>query len=432
MPDRKFLSLVIQSIAILMLACQARAESLNAVIQQALVSHPSIQAQQSQAATAKAEKEFARQQFYPTPSISLEQNLTSGNGNTLYRGDNAQLIFRVQQPLWTGGRLSAGLSKAQAQIDASSSSIEEARELIALKTIQAWGDWYGADLKVKALELSVVSHEKLHAQVKRRVEIGASAPAELVLTDSRVAQTISSLKAYQSLARTAKVRLLQLIGKSTELNLTNEQYLNAQLSNLETLQAKVQAYNPTIRKLHAKLEAQSREIDVQKSQLMPDVYLRAEHQQGNFFYNNLQDTNLVFLGVSTKFGAGLSSLSGIEVAKNQKEAIQHDLETAERNILEQVQSDWIGHLSLLARLPFLEDSVLSTKATAEAWDRQFLAGKKSWLEVMNTARELAQAELELADVKASLIETDWRLAVLTDGVDAVLHQASQLQPKDHW
>lgn len=419
----KFRSLILLG---LLVSQQVKAESLSELIQIAISAHPSVQAQKSQSDLAKSEREIAQQQFLPTPSINLEQNLTSNTNRSLYKGDDAQLVLRLQQPLWTGGRLTSGLSKAEAQVQVSLYSVEEVRQQIALRTVQAWSDWYGAELKIQAMAKSVETHQRLQNQVKRRVELGASAPAELILTESRVAQSISMLQAYQAMAGAAKVRIVQLVGNTIDAELpTGDSLQNYEYGNLESLQAKIQTNNPSIKKLQAQLAVQAREIEVRKSELMPDVYLRAEHQQGNYFYNNAPDTNLLFLGISTKFGAGLSSFGKIDSAQKQQESINSELEATERNIIEQIQSDWIQLLSLQSRLPFLEESLLSTKATADAWDRQFLAGKKSWLEVMNTTRELAQAELELADAKAGLIATQWRLVLLTDGVDLAIAAASR-------
>jgi len=52
-------------------------------------------------------------------------------------------------------------------------------------------------------------------------------------------------------------------------------------------------------------------------------------------------------------------------------------------------------------------------------DRQFLAGRKSWTEVLNAARELSQAQAQLTDVKANHIAVSWRLALFVNGLDIV-------------
>jgi adhesin transport system outer membrane protein len=91
---------------------------------------------------------------------------------------------------------------------------------------------------------------------------------------------------------------------------------------------------------------------------------------------------------------------------------------------EQVLSDWTQAATLAARQVELQDSLQASRDTAQAWDRQFLAGRKTWVEVMNIARELAQAETELADVLAVRVLVSWRLALYTQGLDSLLAGAS--------
>jgi adhesin transport system outer membrane protein len=54
-----------------------------------------------------------------------------------------------------------------------------------------------------------------------------------------------------------------------------------------------------------------------------------------------------------------------------------------------------------------------------SYERQFLAGRKSWLDVMNAARELAQTETQLADLVSTQVLVTWRLVLNTGGVDAI-------------
>ena len=42
-----------------------------------------------------------------------------------------------------------------------------------------------------------------------------------------------------------------------------------------------------------------------------------------------------------------------------------------------------------------------------------MAGRKSWIELMNAARELAQAQTAAAEVEAAYIVSSWRLALNT-------------------
>ena len=51
----------------------------------------------------------------------------------------------------------------------------------------------------------------------------------------------------------------------------------------------------------------------------------------------------------------------------------------------------------------------------QSYDRQFFAGRRSWLDLMNAERERAQVQLQMADLQASLVATRYRIAILTQG-----------------
>lgn len=89
-------------------------------------------------------------------------------------------------------------------------------------------------------------------------------------------------------------------------------------------------------------------------------------------------------------------------------------------ITEQIESDWLQLRSVEQRQAALKDSLIAARHTAESWDRQFLAGRKSWQEVLNAARELLQAEIEMSDAVVSESVLKWRLTIASRGVDAAL------------
>jgi adhesin transport system outer membrane protein len=108
------------------LAHPACAQPLEQLIAIALASHPSAQAQTALVQSSQYGVDSARWQYYPTPSLSIEAAGTSGN-DTLYQGNNRVAIARLQQPLWTGGRLAAGVDKAAAGLTASQASLDEVK-----------------------------------------------------------------------------------------------------------------------------------------------------------------------------------------------------------------------------------------------------------------------------------------------------------------
>ena len=84
-----------------------------------------------------------------------------------------------------------------------------------------------------------------------------------------------------------------------------------------------------------------------------------------------------------------------------------------------VRSDLALLKSFEIRLPALHEATRTAIEVYESYQRQFLTGRKSWLDVMNSARDLQQARLQLADVTAGHLTLSWRLYVLANPLQAI-------------
>ena len=395
--------------------------SLAEALAEALRTHPSVLTPMRQVEVARADRRVAQQQFFPTPSVSLEQ-VSPSAADPSYRGDKQLQLFRLQQPLWTAGRLTAGLDKSQAGIDISDANLAEARLQLSFKVLQAWSDWTAAIRKVRAVEQSLEAHRRLDGILKRRIQEGASAPTEQILTESRLQQTQAQWETMQAQTRLARVRLEQLIGRPLSAQDEPQALRPYQTDSPEQMTSTALKYFPAHVRGQAQLRSQEAEWLERKADLYPEVYLRAEHQRGNFAYADIPSVNRVFLGLTSRLGAGLTTGMQLESIAKKREVLVSDLENVERTLREQIQTEWIQLSSALNRLPSLKQSLASARLTAQAWDRQFLAGRKSWMEVMNTVREVLQADLDLVDAETQILLGSWRLACLVETPEMALNK----------
>jgi outer membrane protein, adhesin transport system len=402
------------------LPLSVHAQVLEQLIASALASHPSAQGQRALVQSAEAGVDSARWQFYPTPSVSVETANASA-ADRLYEGDNRVSTLRLQQPLWTGGRLSAGMDKAAAGLVVSQASLEEVRLQLGLRVVQTYGDWLSAHLKTLANEKSLATHVRLREQVKRRLTEGASAQSDLVLAVARLEGISADVTAARAQGEIALARLGQLLGSPVDgLALT------AVLASPRALNGGAQALleraigiNPTVTKAQAQARVQEAVIEERRADLMPEVYVRIERQYGNYNFPNGEPQNRLFIGLTSRFGAGLSTVSNIEAARTQHAAALTEIEVQSRTVSEQVLADYALSLSAASRMASIQASLRAAEDVSASYDRQFLAGRKSWLDVMNAARELAQTETQLADLQSTQVVVTWRLVAYTRGIDAV-------------
>ena len=394
---------------------------LESLIFEALSSHPSQKSQSSLVQSAQAGLDSARWQFYPTPSVTFENARTSAN-DSAYAGDNTVTNLRLQQPLWTGGRLTAGLKKAEANVTVTRAAQEDTRQQLALRVVQNYGDWLGAYLKILANEKSMATHIRLHEQVKRRIQQGLSSDSDLTQAVTRLESLVSDIAVARAQQDIAEARLGQLVGRPVVTN-----SLRAALASphalslgLPMLLVQAQATNPSIQKARAQASVQESVIAERRADFLPEVYLRAEQQYGNYAYRNAPSASRLFIGLSSKFGPGMSSRSELQSAQLQHQAYLEEINVQALAVSEQVLTDFTLVASSQVRLTSLETSLNAAQEVSNSYERQFLAGKKTWLDVMNAARELAQTESQLADTESTQLVVTWRLAITTQGLSDVM------------
>ena len=133
----------------------------------------------------------------------------------------------------------------------------------------------------------------------------------------------------------------------------------------------------------------------QRSATRPEVFLQFQRE-----FDDFKPDSRLQVGIRSQFGAGLSSFSGIAQAREAVSSAIALRRSEELAIRERVRADLATLQSFAFRRPALEEAVRTAKQVYESYQRQFLAGSKSWLDVMNSARDLQVAQLQLAEAVA--------------------------------
>lgn len=395
--------------------------SLEALLQSALEEHPLVDAGRAEIRSAEQGIKSARWQFFPTPGVEY-QRAYADDADRNFQGDDYTAVFSLEQPLWSGGRISGGLASARAALGISQASLQENQRELALRVVQAYGEWLTASLQKDTLETSEQRHLKLFERVRRRMEGGVSTGSDLQLASGRLQSVKADRAAIEARERSAIAVLSELSGRSlTVSELANaRRNLPQELVLLEAnLVNSALSHSPSIERADAEVEAARAEIKTRRAQTRPDVFLRFERQFNNLQFANQGPESRVLVGVRSQLGAGLSSYSGIAEAQETVSAALAFRRSAELSIREQVRSDLALLNSFEIRLPALQEATRTAIEVYESYQRQFLTGRKSWLDVMNSARDLQQARLQLADVTAGHLTLSWRLYVLANPLQAI-------------
>ncbi len=376
---------------------------LDGLIAQAILHHPSIAARHAEVKATQAEVDAARSQYYPTPSVQLQQD----------KGEHTT-VLTVQQPLWAGGRLDSGLDAARSRENATRISISDTQYTIALRVTAAWAAWAQARGRSEALDKGVALLNIYAESVSRRIQAGASGEVDRELVAARLAQTQGDLAAARSAERSALARLVQVTGqplRSQDLAVADAATgMDIPPPALDAFIAQALNRSAALKRLEADIETARHEAQQRRAALWPTLNLRAQHQRGNASSTGgTANDSRIMLVLEYTPGAGLSASANIDASEARIIGLRDSLDAARRDLTETITTDYEEHLASSDRKRHLQRTIKASAEVLASYDRLFVAGKRNWLDVINAARDLIQAQTTLADVDAQQISARARL-----------------------
>ena len=361
---------------------------------------PSIERARAAIAAAEDGITAAKWQFGPSPSFSRE--LASGTSRYVN-------VIRIQQPLYTGGLLSANLSAARTTLRSSEQELLAAQLQLKLKIVQTWADWTKVRGRIDSLEALQRSHQELLDMILRRNQAGVATNADASLAASRLSAVQAELAQARLEEGLQRDRLQRLARRPVDGPLLHA--LDGQLPEppaLNEVLDRIQL-SPEMAIARANVDLARDELAKAKAALMPTVSLRLDHQSGAYKDERI---GLVF---QAGLQGGLAGLAGVNAARSRILAAEAAVAATEQDQLSNYQLEYTRYAAAVASLRNAETTAATSDQVLASYRRQFEAGKRAWLDLLNMVREThatRQARRDAAiDERAGL----YRLGVLLGG-----------------
>lgn len=377
---------------------------VDALLEAAQDSHPLVGARQAERAAAQADLASANWQRYPSVSVELA-GASAGSGTRL---------LRLDQPLWNGGRIAAGIQAADSRLSAAQTAIAETRQELRLRVVTAANEALRQQARRLVALDNLAEHDRLLAMIRRRVGQEVSPVADQRLAESRQLLSRSDVALAEQGLQSALTLLSQLAGQAVTavLEPAPQRLEIAGGSDAGRLAERALAFSPMLRRMDAQTQAADADIVARQAQVMPQVLLRLESSHGRAVGSSRTD-NRALLVLQAQPGAGLSALSAIDAAVAQKAARQAERDGAEREVRERLQLEWNDWSAAVQRSAIAEQVQSSAAEVSESYARQYVAGRKTWLDVLNAVRESGLARLSLLDTEYQARGAAMRLQVLS-------------------
>ena len=383
---------------------------MNQLINQAIQTHPLVGAARAEQQATTESIRAAKLNMLPNPMVSSGYDRTDGMVSQL----------QIRQSLWTGGKLTANVNQAIFDDKAAVEYVYEQQNQIAKTTIEAWQSYMTALTKQQVYYDSLQLLSEFEEMMQRRVSQGVSARIELDLVTNRILQEQNSYQSAVEQQRIAIARLEQITGRrlsAADLPTPNmAELVNHAKGYSQTFEKMAfddaSFYNPTVVKEHYQVEAAKQNFKSLQSARYPTVYAQYEY---DYYHDNDNDDNdnggEFSVGLSYDPGAGLSSLSLAKASESRVQSLVQSKEASRRQVLETIQTQYQQFASAKDQERSLVAAVAGAQIVVSSYRRQFIAGRKSWLEVLNAVREHSQYQIQLVEIRSSIIATYYKLQV---------------------
>jgi adhesin transport system outer membrane protein len=388
---------------------------LSDVLTKALQDSPSIKAQRAQLAAADSDLKAAEWGRFPAISFTTQATQAS----------SSQQVFSVEQPLWTGGRISSTISYADASKQQAEALLLSVQQQVLSDVSTAFFEILRLENRYEAAKENTAEHQRLVDLINRRVDLEVSPITDQVLARSRaeLAKT-EELQVLRQL-QTARFQLNQLVGSEvgaikppTENELWHFNYESADEAMKVALN-----FSPILRQAQANIDGASAQVDLAKSSSYPSLvagYQSVEQDVSGF----TQKSNTSYVGLQFAPGSGLASLATSRAAESRRQAAVDSFAAAQNQVRAVVSAAYAESINLKSLVGPNKRFLQGMEEVLDSYMRQYQIGRKTWIDVLNSQREKTQSKVAFYDALYGLQASQLRLMFLTGDL-----RASNLQER---
>jgi adhesin transport system outer membrane protein len=344
------------------------------------------------------------------PSIALEAVAEDS--------DDSMAYVRVLQPLWVGGRIDNAIEKAEIQVDLTKLQLHKTQRELMEETVIAFTNLTGLKERIQAASKNIEEHRELLDMISRRRSGKISSEADVQLAQSRLTQAVLTNEDLKGQLQIALNELYALTRTSLEaFDPVPDGWLV--LPGHAQVESEVDNASPRLKLADSQIEIARMDRLISRSEFYPRVYGRLDQDIYDKEGTSSQqlDTELALVLEGSLDGAGFRTWEQVKSSEAIIRATQMQ-SRAERNDVNRITRSLLSDRDMRRQLVDLNQSLVqSTAHTLSSYSRQYEAGRKSWLDLLNIQREHSNARLNLAAVKSQYEQVSLRLAVQMGRLD---------------
>jgi len=375
-------------------ATLAQAESLKSAVRHALNNHPEVSALKYNRQAIGQELEAARGLWRPTVDV-----VAKGGGyiDTNTTQELYEISAVISQPLFDGGRGSFEKQRQKERVKSANNRLADTANAIALRVTQAYTEVQRSYAIQSAAQRNLRALQNIAYLVNRRVSGGRGNRAESAQAIARVAAAKASLAEARQRVRDAYALYITVVGHRPKKLGTSSPRLSYMPRSLRAAIAASRSHSPKILALRHDALAATAAIGTAESFLLPKLNLEVSGR----YANELKGTSsrdahgqAVVVLKWNLYNGGINA-ARVQEAKYRASESQALGRVATLNIEKEVRLSWSARLAARDRSSYLRKQLSANRISLAAQKRQFEAGKRTLLDILDTQNEVFTAETAL-------------------------------------
>ena len=370
-----------------------------------LNSHPSIIVSKKLILGADLQLSSAKWGYYPTPTVDIARS-----------SNNTRTTFRLDQPLWAGGKIDAIRDKARAQKNEATYVYAESQFQLIEDYLNTLQKYLQAQDKIDIMQNGVTQLESIMQTIDRMIAAGELSMADKNLLNTRITDIHSSLEITQAEFDVAKIQFEILTGYKIDCNVSfNRSPIFSENINIELLVDEALNFHPSLKILNSKIEVAKSDVDSAESTLWPTLKLRGEHRKGALYDgDSATEENLVYLVLEMSTGAGASALSNIERSKINVLKVKNQKLSKEKEVLDGLMNNYTRFIAVKNNIDILTNDIKIAEKVFKSNKRMFFLQQKKWIEVVNALSALNKKKISKAQLSGEYKSLEMKLALKTN------------------
>ncbi len=390
---------------------QPVADGLPTALKLTVTQHPNVKSKLEELTALGFDLDAAKAQRYPTLGVqgSTNSRLT---GPTPTTTDNYNSVMAVvKQPLWAGGRIDGGIDQAAVKQKIGTLALLDVQRQLMENTVTTYAAILGDRKRLAAALLNVSEHERLQTLITRRESGGIASEADIQLASSRLSLAVAQRLQLEATLLRSQNDLLAL----TQQTLPALEQVSTELTELpptDRIAVDVEKVSAAVQQRLIEVELARNAFDLATAAMLPTLYAKMEQDLYTSTTNGeIPQGNRVGVVLEGNIdGLGVSGWKKVQSSESRVAAAKKNVESVRNDVRRQVQGLLTDLHSQRLVLQSNELLVQSTEKTLDSFMRQYDAARKSWVDVLNTQRELSDARLSLEQTRSALLTTKLRLA----------------------